>query len=183
MTETTTEEKAPADQEATTETTASPQSCEETSDNKKCSDKTTELTATLQRLQAEFENFKKRNEKEKAMFIQFANKQLLMEIIPIIDNFERAQPLDEGMTLVYNELMDVITRHGVKVMETENQKFNPTMHEAMLQEPSEKPAGMILETLQKGYILGEAVLRPARVKIAKKKEDTDEAQGVQAGGN
>jgi molecular chaperone GrpE len=177
----TTEKPAPANQE-TTETTSSPKSHGSKED---CSDateqKVEELTATLQRLQAEFENFKKRNEKEKAMFIQFANKQLLAQLLPIIDNFERALETnkDEGITLIHKELTELLETHGVKVMDTNNTLFDPHKHEAMLQEASDKPVGTILQTLQKGYILGDAVLRPARVKIAKGKEDLkkDEVQG------
>jgi molecular chaperone GrpE len=187
-----TTEKAPADQaEATTETetTSSPDTC---SDNECTSEETTEttstpeqeLTVTLQRLQAEFENFKKRNEKEKSIFVKFANKRLLTQLLPIIDNFERALETnkDEGIKLIHQELLELLEMNQVKPIESDNQLFDPHLHVAMLQEASDKPAGTIVQTLQKGYILGDAVLRPASVKIAKK-EEKDETESVQRAGD
>lgn len=129
-----------------------------------------ELTETLQRLQAEFENYKKRTEKENAEFRKYANKQFIAELLPILDNFELALKSinDEGIKLLYAHLFDILEKQGLKRIDATG-KFDPRFHEALLQEESEKESGIILEELQKGYIGGETVLRPARVKIAIKK--------------
>ena len=126
-----------------------------------------DLTDTLQRLQAEFENYRKRIERECNEFKQYANKQMIEDLLPMLDNFDMAlktQP-DEGFTLIYTQLFELLSRYGLRKISCEG-KFNPKFHEALLQEQSEKESGTILEELQKGYIVGDAVLRPARVKIA-----------------
>ncbi len=132
-----------------------------------------ELTDTLQRLQAEFENYRKRSERECTEFKQYANKQLIDDLLPILDNFDMALKTmpDEGFKLIYAQLFDLLSRYGLKQISCEG-KFNPKFHEALLQEQSEKEQGTILEELQKGYIVGDAVLRPARVKIAWKTSST-----------
>ncbi len=126
-----------------------------------------ELTDTLQRLQAEFENYRKRSERECNEFKQYANKQLIEDLLPLLDNFDLALKTvkDEGFTLIYSQLLEILSTYGLKVISCEG-KFNPKFHEALLQEISEKEQGIILEELQKGYIVGDAVLRSARVKIA-----------------
>ncbi len=126
-----------------------------------------DMTNTLQRLQAEFENYRKRSERECNEFKQYATKQLIDDLLPLLDNFDlalKAMP-DEGFKLIYSQLLEILSRYGLKVISCEG-KFNPKFHEALLQEQSEKEQGTILEELQKGYIVGDAVLRPARVKIA-----------------
>ena len=126
-----------------------------------------ELTDTLQRLQAEFENYRKRSERECAEFKQYANRQFIEDLLPLLDNFAlalKAVP-DEGFKLIYTQFFDLLSRYGLKPISCDG-KFNPKFHEALLQEQSEKESGTILEELQKGYIVGDAVLRPARVKIA-----------------
>jgi len=155
------QEASPANQE-TTETTASPAKCV-------CGQ---ELKEVLQRLQAEFENFKKRTEKEKSAFIQFANKQFIMELLPVLDNFERAMQStnDEGIKLIYNQLLEILKKHNVNEIDAIGKQFDPKLHEALLQEASDKEPNTVLEVLQKGYIVGDAVLRSAKVKVSKKNE-------------
>ncbi len=138
--------------------------CQHQPDNEKIM---ADLTDTLQRLQAEFENYRKRIEKECAEFRQYANRQLIEDLLPLLDNFDLALKThpDEGFILIYSQLFDLLSRYGLRKISCEG-KFNPKFHEALLQEESQKEQGTILEELQKGYIVGDAVLRPARVKIA-----------------
>lgn len=141
-----------------------------------------ELTETLQRLQADFENYRKRTEKENAEFRQYATKKLLTELLPILDNFEMALRVvdDEGFKLIYAQLFEIMERYGLQRIDALDKKYDPRFHEALLQEDSEKEPGTILEELQKGYIVGETVVRPARVKISTRK---NEAARVSTGGN
>ncbi|MFA6888022.1 MAG: nucleotide exchange factor GrpE [Candidatus Woesearchaeota archaeon] len=126
-----------------------------------------DLTDTLQRLQAEFENYRKRSDRECNEFRQYANKKLIQDLLPLLDNFDLAlkSVKDEGFRLIYSQLLEILGKYGLKKISCEG-KFNPKIHEALLQEVSDKDQGTILEELQKGYIVGEVVLRPARVKIA-----------------
>ena len=136
--------------------------------------KVQDLTNTLQKLQAEFENYKKRIEKEKQDFINFANEQLIMKILPIIDSFELAlqntkceDEFVKGIKLIYTQLFSALEAIGVKKINALGEKFDPYMHEVMLQEKSDKEEGIIIEELQKGYLLGDKVIRHAKVKISK----------------
>ncbi len=134
----------------------------------------TELTETLQRLQAEFENFKKRTEKEKASGMQFAKHSFVVELIPMIDNFERALETteNEGIKLIWQQLQDLLAQHDIKTIDALGKRFDPLYHEALIQEESAQEAGTVTKVLQKGYIGGNTVLRPARVIISKQKNET-----------
>ncbi|MEK6868002.1 MAG: nucleotide exchange factor GrpE [Nanoarchaeota archaeon] len=128
-----------------------------------------ELTKTLQLLQADFENYRKRAEKDNAEFKRYATKQLVIDLLPVLDNFELALKSinDPGVKMIYAQLFDIMEKHGLKQINPEG-KFDPKQHEALLQEESEKEQNTILEVLQKGYIVGDTIVRPARVKIARK---------------
>ena len=141
-----------------------------------------ELTETLQRLQADFENYRKRTEKENAEFKQYATKKLVTELLPILDNFQMALRVvdDEGFKLIYAQLFEILEHYGLKRIDSLGKKYDPRFHEALLQEDSEKEPGTILEELQKGYIVGETVMRPARVKVSRGK---NESARVSTGGN
>ena len=139
----------------------------------------------LLRLAADFENYKKRAARERQEYIALANERLIAELIPILDDLERAlaaadehkeAQLEEGVALVHRSLAGLLQRHGVTAIETDD-KFDPHVHEALLAQPSELQEGSILEVIQKGYKLGERVVRPARVVVAAPKE---EAQGADA---
>ena len=133
------------------------------------------------RLQAELENFKKRKEKESAEFRKYANESFLQDILPILDDFERAltaaeqthklEDLQTGVKLIFTKLSDALQKKGVKEVEAkEGQPFNPELHEAVMQMESEElPEGMIAKIFQKGYALYERVLRPPKVAVARKK--------------
>jgi len=132
----------------------------------------------LLRLAADFENYKKRAARERQEYVRLANERLIAELIPILDDLERALSaaeqheegqLEEGVRLVHRSLAGLLERHGVKPIETDG-KFDPHVHEALLSQPSEAEEGSVIEVLQKGYRLGDRVLRPARVVVAAPKE-------------
>jgi molecular chaperone GrpE len=133
-----------------------------------------ELFDRLQRLAAEFDNFRKRSLREQAALTTRANERLVKELLPILDDLGRALEaaaeheevkLEEGVRLVHRSLADVLAREGVAEIATDG-KFDPHVHEALLSQPSEAEEGSVIEVVQKGYKLGERVLRPARVVIA-----------------
>jgi len=129
----------------------------------------------LLRLAADFENYKKRAARERAEYVALANERLLKELLPILDDLERAlnaaeeheeAQLEEGVRLVHRSLASLLERQGVKEISTEG-KFDPHVHEALLAQPSEEAApGDVLDVIQKGYTLGDRVVRPARVIVA-----------------
>ena len=128
----------------------------------------------LLRLAADFENYKKRAARERQEYVQLANERLIAELIPILDDLERAlaaaeqheeAQLEEGVELVHRSLAALLARHGVMPIATEG-KFDPHVHEALLSQPSESEEGSVLDVVEKGYKLGERVVRPARVVVA-----------------
>lgn len=132
------------------------------------------------RLQAEFENVKKRLMREKEEFIKFAEASLILELIPIIEDFERAldatnkkediESLKKGIEIVVSHLKNLLTKRGLKTMEAIGKPFDPDLHEALLQEENDGyPENTVLEEYQKGYFLEDKVLRHAKVKTSKKK--------------
>ena len=139
-----------------------------------------ELIDTLQRLQAEFENYRKRAVRDQESLVARAHERLVKELLPVLDDLERAlvaaeqheeATLEEGVRLVHRALADALQREGLAEIET-NGRFDPHVHEALLTQPSEAEEGSVLEVLQKGYRLGDRVLRPSRVVVAGPKEDT-----------
>ena len=140
-------------------------------------EKIEELTETLQRLQAEFENYRKRVDKEKAEFVKYAKAGLMQRLLPIIDTFEIAlkstkdnEKFAKGMEMVYAQLVSTLQSEGLKPIEAIGKKFDPYLHEVMLKEKSDKDDGFVLEELQKGYMLNDKVLRHSKVKISEKSE-------------
>ncbi len=131
-----------------------------------------------QRAQAEFSNYKKRQEADRAQMIAMANAALLRRLLPIVDDFERAldaMPEDvrslawsEGVALIRQKLDTLLASEDVQPIETEGQVFDPRFHEAVTYEEAEGyEEGQIIAEAQRGYILGERVLRPALVRVAK----------------
>ncbi len=140
-----------------------------------------ELVDALQRLQAEFANYKKRTAREQETFAFHANERLVKALLPVLDDLGRAleaaeaheeAELEEGVRLVHRQLADTLAKQGLAEIETEGQ-FDPHVHEALLSQPSEAEAGSVVEVIQKGYRLGDRVLRPARVVVAAAKERSD----------
>ncbi len=135
-----------------------------------------DLTKTLKMVQADFENYKKRAQKESQDFMKFANLSLIKNILPVLDNFELVfknenlkDDVKKGLQLIYSQLFETLEESGLKMIETKDQKFNPNLHEALLTEKNpNKEDGLIVEELQKGYFIGERVLRHSKVKVNKK---------------
>ncbi|MFM7370487.1 MAG: nucleotide exchange factor GrpE, partial [Sphaerospermopsis kisseleviana] len=140
------------------------------------------------RIAADFENYRKRVSKEKDDMETQVKRNTIMELLPVVDNFERARahlkPQNDGeMTIhksyqgVYKQLVDCLKRLGVSPMRPEGQEFDPNLHEAVMREPTnEHPEGTVLEELVRGYFLGDRVLRHAMVKVAAPQEDTPTEQ-------
>ena len=128
------------------------------------------------RLYAEFENFKRRKNKEIEINNVYKSQKVITEILPSLDNLERALQVEsdneeiksllKGVEMVYEGLLNVLKSEGVELIETENAQFDPNYHHAVMQEEdSEKESGAILDTFQKGYKLKDRVIRPAMVKV------------------
>ncbi|HZT84648.1 MAG TPA: nucleotide exchange factor GrpE [Gaiellaceae bacterium] len=139
----------------------------------------------LLRLAADFENYKKRAARERQEYIRLANERLIAELLPILDDLERAlsaaeqheeAQLEDGVRLVHRSLAALLERHGVEAIETDG-KFDPHVHEALLSQPSEADEGSVIDVVQKGYKLGERVVRPARVVVAAPAEPEAEEPG------
>jgi molecular chaperone GrpE len=158
-----------------------------------------QLFDRLQRLAAEFDNYRKRNARENAALAERANERLVKELIPVLDDLARAldaaaeheeaaqrpvrdsgpgegvggnrevpptaRDLFEGVRLVHRSLSDLLGKEGLAEIDT-NGKFDPHVHEALLSQPSDREEGSVIEVVQKGYKLGDKVLRPARVVVA-----------------
>jgi len=132
------------------------------------------------RLAADFDNFRRRSLKERQDLHNYANENLVKELLPIVDNLERAvgharreeqrsdsDNLLQGVELTYRSLLQILTRLGVVEIAALGQPFDPQIHEAVRRIPSsEKPAGTVLEIYQKGYMLKDRMLRPAMVAVA-----------------
>ena len=134
-----------------------------------------EYLATAQRVAADFENYRKRAARDQESLVARAHERLLKALIPILDDLERAleaaneheeAKLEEGVALVHRSLADLLAREGLAEIETEG-AFDPHVHEALLAQPAEDAeSGSVLQVLQKGYRLGDVVVRPARVIVA-----------------
>ncbi len=135
------------------------------------------------RLYADFENTKKRLERDKLEFIKYANEVLLYDFLEILDDLERSVKVAQekhqdyeaflkGVELVMNRINSLLNKNGVKPIEAQGKMFDPHYHEVLLQEEREDCAeGTVVDELQKGFIFNDRVLRTAKVKLAKKKEE------------
>lgn len=137
-----------------------------------------ELENTLLRNQAELQNYKRRRDEEVSRLLKYANEDIIKEILPIIDNFERAINMDDdnledevskflsGFKMIYSQLRNILDKLEVKEIEALNVKFDPSYHQAVLQEHDEtREEGIILDVMQKGYTYKDKVIRPAMVKV------------------
>lgn len=134
------------------------------------------LIDRLVRTQADFENYRKRSRKEWELHRRTASQELILELLPVLDNFERAQAqsvdspesLEAGYNLVYQMLLETLAKHGLKPIEADGQPFDPRLHEAFQEiEVEGVPTHQVVEVILRGYYLGDKVLRPARVIVAK----------------
>jgi molecular chaperone GrpE len=128
----------------------------------------------LKRVAADFENYRKRVARDQEGLVARAHERLVEELLPVLDDLERAleaaaqheeAKLEEGVRLVHRELVEALAREGLVEVETDGQ-FDPHVHEALVSQPSEQEDGSVIEVLQKGYRLGDRVLRPARVVVS-----------------
>lgn len=150
----------------------------------KADKKTEELKEQIDQLQdkcmrqmAEFENFRKRSEKEKSAMFETGAKSVIEKILPVVDNFERGlaaipeeekgSPFADGMNMIYRQLMTELDNMGVKPIEAVGQEFNPDLHNAVMQvESQEFESGVIAQELQKGYTYHDSVVRHSMVAVA-----------------
>ena len=134
--------------------------------------------ARLLRLAADMENLKKRQERERADLLQFANENLVKELLPVVDNLERAldhgrqleapQALLEGIEMVHQGFLKALDRFGVTAHDSLGRQFDPAFHNAMMQEEApDVPNGSVIKELQKGYLMNQRLLRPAMVVVAR----------------
>jgi molecular chaperone GrpE len=176
--------EAPATEAATQETELQVTISALTQDIELLKSQLDERTSQYMRIAADFENFRKRTQKEKEEQEQQVKCATIKELLPVVDNFERARAqikpqTDAEMNIhksyqgVYKQLVDAMKKIGVSPMRSEGKEFDPNLHEAVMREPSsEQPEGTVLEELVRGYMLGERVLRHAMVKVAAAPEET-----------
>jgi molecular chaperone GrpE len=129
------------------------------------------------RAQADFDNFRRRTQKEKEELAKYASSKLIVELLPVIDNFERAfqaaegspefESFSKGISMIFRQLESVLENEGLKAMNSVGEPFNPEYHQAIMQvESDEHEEGIVVEEVQKGYMLKDKVLRPAMVKVS-----------------
>jgi molecular chaperone GrpE len=133
-----------------------------------------DLNNKLMRLQADFINYKNRVEREKKNVYSYALEDIFSQLLPVLDNFERAlnsmekdKSYYEGVKMIYDQMLDVLKKNGLKEIDCLDKPFDPNFHHAVISEDSDKEEGTILEVFQKGYMLNDKVIRPSMVKVAK----------------
>ena len=134
-----------------------------------------ELTNRLLRIQADFMNYKNRVQKDKESTVLYATEHLMNQLLPILDNFERAlQSVEEedgfyeGVEMIYEQFVKVLNDNGLKEIECVGECFDPNLHHAVfMEEVKDAKEGIVLEQFQKGYLLNDKVIRPSMVKVAK----------------
>ncbi|MBU2560994.1 MAG: nucleotide exchange factor GrpE [Nanoarchaeota archaeon] len=134
-----------------------------------------ELTNDLKRVQADFENYKKRVERDNSKLCEYSKADIIKKLLSVLDSFEMAlkntdnhEEFVKGVELIYSQLYTLLNEEGLQHIETVGKRFDPYLHEVLLSEKSDKEDDMILEELQKGYMLKDKVLRHSKVKVAKK---------------
>jgi molecular chaperone GrpE len=141
-------------------------------------EKLAELNDKFLRQAAEFENFKRRNAKERIELIQTAGKDVITDLLDVIDDSDRAQKqmettsdieqIREGITLVFSKLRNILTVKGLKAMDTKGKDFNPDLHEAIAEiEAGDQMKGKVIDEVQKGYYLNDKIIRYAKVVVGK----------------
>ena len=127
---------------------------------------------SLRRLKAEFDNSRKRQERERARLLEAASEKLVQELLPVLDNLDRALESEgdirEGVQATRGQLADVLANEGLLPVASDGQPFDPNVHEAVMGQPSdEHEEGTVLQTFQRGYLLNGRAIRPAKVVVAK----------------
>lgn len=147
-------------------------------ENEESVDENAKLKDSLLRLQADFSNYKRRVEKEKADIHKYAAESIITKLLPVLDNFDRAfkevqeedkeDAFTKGIELIRQDLDKILVQEGLEVIESDNQKFDANLHHAVfMEENDEVESEHIIETFQKGYKLKDKVIRPAMVKVSK----------------
>ncbi|HET9193689.1 MAG TPA: nucleotide exchange factor GrpE [Vicinamibacterales bacterium] len=135
------------------------------------------LKEQLLRAVADFDNYRKRIERERRELSDYAATDVLLELLPIIDNFERAlqapaggdEAFKKGVELIHKQMLDLLRKRGVTLIDALGADFDPNIHQAVIHEPSDDHReGEVMQELQRGYKLGDRLLRPAMVKVAKR---------------
>ena len=145
-------------------------------EHEQCNQQIGELTIHLQKLQAEFENYKKREAAARTELLDAAKISILAELLPALDNFDRAathlpRELEnnswaQGMQYVGTQLEQIFEDMGIKKFDPRGSEFDHTEHEAVEYIPADKPAGLVVETIIPGYMIGQKIIRPAQVKVS-----------------
>ncbi|MBE6144879.1 MAG: nucleotide exchange factor GrpE [Firmicutes bacterium] len=140
--------------------------------------KISELEDSLLRSKADFINYRKRLEDEQVRLFKYCNEDLVKEMLPIIDSLERCISMDDnnlddevskylsGVKMIYCNLTSILNKYGVKDIDGVNKPFDPAFHQAVMTEKCDMESGMVIEVLQKGYLLKDKVIRPAMVKVS-----------------
>jgi molecular chaperone GrpE len=131
-----------------------------------------EYLDTLRRLKAEFENSRKRQERERSRILETASERIVVELLPVLDNLDRALEAEgdirEGVRAIRDQLVDVLGSEGLLAVASDGQPFDPNVHEAVMGQPSdEHEEGTILQTFQRGYVLNGKPIRAAKVVVAR----------------
>jgi len=133
----------------------------------------------MRRIAAEFDNYKKRVAREQESLTRRAGERLILDLLPVLDDLERAvdafevhdkEHVAEGVALVHRALSSLLEREGLEEVTPDGEPFDPHRHEALLSQPSDQPEGTVIQVVQKGFVLGDRVLRPARVVVAAAQE-------------
>jgi molecular chaperone GrpE len=142
---------------------------------KKSKDKTAELTELLKRTQADFENYKKQVEKRVEDMHSMASKDIIIQLLPLLGNFELAlkntkntnhEDFVNGVQLIHEQFNKLMNENGVEVIKTNKQQFDPHLHEALMKVPSDVDENIVVEEFQKGYTLSGKVIQHAKVKVS-----------------
>ncbi len=167
------EQQTAEDQDADSVENESEDKTESADDN---SEEDEELNVKYMRLMADFQNFKRRADRERSEIYARANENIVTQLLDVADNFERALADDsaeedenfrKGMEMIYSQLMDVLAKAGVSEIIAEGEDFDPNFHNAVMMEDTDKvESGKVSEVLQKGYTLNGRVVRPSMVKVA-----------------
>jgi len=130
----------------------------------------------LVRVQADFDNFRKRTQKQKDEFWKYASEPLVTALLPVLDNFRRAletpagdgEKFSEGVKMIYRQLHEVLENEGLEVIEAKGEEFDPNKHEAVMQEETnDYPDNTVIEEMRQGYFFKDKLIRPAMVKVAR----------------
>ena len=132
-----------------------------------------EYLENMRRMKAELENSRARLEREHARSVELASERLVKELLPILDNLERALEADgdikEGVEATHEQLVNILSQEGLSPISSEGQSFDPTVHEALMSKPSDEyEEDTVIQTLERGYVLNGKTIRPAKVAVSKR---------------